>query len=116
MRVRGHYPATPIKRESTRLAPPEPVRYSRKWHALNKQPNGNIRSIRRYTIKTERAGDMAADIKEVNEIYRKAGMDKSIGMGDVTRGSKSARALYTARVKRSLAFSSSLLSIDPARE
>ena len=30
-------------------------------------------------------------------------------LGDMTRGSKSARALYTARVKRSLAFFSALL-------
>ena len=30
-------------------------------------------------------------------------------LGDMTRGSKSARVLYTARVKRSLAFSSALL-------
>src|ERR1700736_374002 len=30
-------------------------------------------------------------------------------LGDMTRGSKSARALYTTRVKRSLAFSSALL-------
>ena len=30
-------------------------------------------------------------------------------LGDVTRGSKSARAVYTERVKRSLAFSSALL-------
>src|SRR5258707_15855461 len=30
-------------------------------------------------------------------------------LGDITRGSKSARALYTERVKRSLAFSSALL-------
>jgi len=30
-------------------------------------------------------------------------------LGDVIRGSKSARALYTARVKRSLAFSSAFL-------
>jgi len=30
-------------------------------------------------------------------------------LGDMTRGSKSARALYTERVKRSLAFFSSLL-------
>jgi TetR/AcrR family transcriptional repressor of nem operon len=34
-------------------------------------------------------------------------------LGDVARGSKSARALYTARVKRSLAFSSALLPSTP---
>src|SRR6202047_3999244 len=34
-------------------------------------------------------------------------------LGDMTRGSKSARALYTARVKRSVAFSSALL---PSRQ
>jgi TetR/AcrR family transcriptional repressor of nem operon len=33
--------------------------------------------------------------------------------GDMTRGSKSARALYTARVKRSQAFSSALLPSRP---
>jgi hypothetical protein len=44
------------------------------------QSNGTIRSIRRYTVKTERAGDMAAAIKEANAIYKKAGMDKSISI------------------------------------
>src|ERR1700722_970599 len=34
-------------------------------------------------------------------------------LGDMTRGSKSARALYTARVKRSLAFFSALLPSSP---
>jgi TetR/AcrR family transcriptional repressor of nem operon len=34
-------------------------------------------------------------------------------VGDMTRGSKSARALYTARVKRSLAFFSALLPSNP---
>jgi TetR/AcrR family transcriptional repressor of nem operon len=34
-------------------------------------------------------------------------------LSDMTRGSKSARALYTARVKRSLAFSSALLPPGP---
>jgi len=34
-------------------------------------------------------------------------------LGDMTRGSKSARAVYTARVKRSLAFSSALLPASP---
>ena len=34
-------------------------------------------------------------------------------LGDMTRGSKSARAVYTARVKRSLAFSSALLPSSP---
>ena len=33
-------------------------------------------------------------------------------LGDVTRGSKSARALYTARVKRSLVFSGALLPLN----
>src|SRR5436190_16441107 len=34
-------------------------------------------------------------------------------LGDMTRGSKSARALYTARVKQSVAFSSGLLPSGP---
>ena len=34
-------------------------------------------------------------------------------LGDMTRGSKSARALYTERVKRSLAFSGALLPASP---
>jgi TetR/AcrR family transcriptional repressor of nem operon len=34
-------------------------------------------------------------------------------LGDMTRGSKSARALYTERVKRSLAFTSALLPSSP---
>jgi TetR/AcrR family transcriptional repressor of nem operon len=34
-------------------------------------------------------------------------------LGDMTRGSKSARAVYTARVKRSLAFSSAFLPSSP---
>jgi TetR/AcrR family transcriptional repressor of nem operon len=34
-------------------------------------------------------------------------------LGDMTRGSKSARAVYTARVKRSLAFFSALLPSSP---
>jgi TetR/AcrR family transcriptional repressor of nem operon len=34
-------------------------------------------------------------------------------LGDMTRGSKFARALYTERVKRSLAFSSALLPLSP---
>ena len=34
-------------------------------------------------------------------------------LGDMTRGSKSARALYTERVKRSLAFTSALLPSGP---
>jgi TetR/AcrR family transcriptional repressor of nem operon len=34
-------------------------------------------------------------------------------LGDMTRGSKSARALYTARAKRSLAFLSGLLPSSP---
>ena len=34
-------------------------------------------------------------------------------LGDMTRGGKSARALYTERVKRSLAFSSALLPSSP---
>jgi TetR/AcrR family transcriptional regulator, transcriptional repressor for nem operon len=34
-------------------------------------------------------------------------------LGDMTRGSKSARTVYTARVKRSLAFSSALLPSSP---
>src|SRR5260370_27702345 len=34
-------------------------------------------------------------------------------LGDMTRGSKSARAVYTERVKRSLAFSSALLPSSP---
>src|SRR5580698_5421003 len=34
-------------------------------------------------------------------------------LGDISRGSKSARALYTARVKQSLAFSSALLPPGP---
>ena len=34
-------------------------------------------------------------------------------LGDMTRGSKSARALYTARVKRSVAFFGALLPSSP---
>jgi hypothetical protein len=42
------------------------------------QPSGNIRSIRHYTVKTERTGDLAAAIKEANAIYKKAGREKPI--------------------------------------
>src|ERR1700727_1138746 len=37
-------------------------------------------------------------------------------LGDMTRGSKSARTLYTERVKRTLAFSSSLLPSSPRQD
>lgn len=37
-------------------------------------------------------------------------------LGDMTRGSKSARTLYTERVKRTLAFSSALLPSRPPRD
>src|SRR5580704_2279109 len=37
-------------------------------------------------------------------------------LGDMARGSKSARAVYTARVKRTLAFSSALLPSSPPSE
>jgi hypothetical protein len=40
------------------------------------QPTGNIRSITRYTVRPDRAGDLTAAIKEYNEVLKKAGWDK----------------------------------------
>ena len=61
----------------------------------------------------EHTADMAQLLQNyLTEAHRDApGSGCAMGalLGDVTRGSKSARALYTARVKRSLAFSSALL-------
>ena len=42
------------------------------------EQSGNIRSIVRYTVKTDRTGDMAAAIKEYNAILQKAGWDKNM--------------------------------------
>jgi TetR/AcrR family transcriptional repressor of nem operon len=61
----------------------------------------------------EHTADMAQLLQSyLTEAHRDApGTGCAMGalLGDMTRGSKSARALYTARVKRSLAFSSALL-------
>src|SRR3984957_15841027 len=61
----------------------------------------------------EHTADMAQLLQNyLTEAHRDApGTGCAMGalLGDMTRGSKSARALYTARVKRSLAFSSALL-------
>ena len=61
----------------------------------------------------EHTADMAQLLQNyLTEAHRDApGTGCAMGalLGDVTRGSKSARALYTERVKRSLAFSSALL-------
>src|SRR3984893_9957785 len=65
----------------------------------------------------EHTADMAQLLQSsLTEAHRDApGTGCAMGalLGDVTRGSKSARALYTARVKRSLAFSSALLPSSP---
>ena len=61
----------------------------------------------------EHAADMAQLLQSyLTEAHRDApGTGCAMGalLGDMTRGSKSARVLYTTRVKRSLAFSSALL-------
>ena len=61
----------------------------------------------------EHTADMAHLLQNyLTEAHRDApGTGCAMGalVGDMTRGSKSARVLYTARVKRSLAFSSALL-------
>jgi TetR/AcrR family transcriptional regulator, transcriptional repressor for nem operon len=61
----------------------------------------------------EHTADMAHVLQNyLTEAHRDApGTGCAMGalVGDMTRGSKSARALYTARVKRSLAFFSALL-------
>ncbi len=61
----------------------------------------------------EHSADMAHLLQNyLTEAHRDApGTGCAMGalVGDMTRGSKSARALYTARVKRSLAFFSALL-------
>ena len=61
----------------------------------------------------EHTADMAHLVQNyLTEAHRDApGTGCAMGalVGDMTRGSKSARALYTARVKRSLAFFSALL-------
>src|SRR5580658_7117168 len=61
----------------------------------------------------EHTADMAQLIQNyLTEAHRDApGTGCAMGalLGDLTRGSKSARAVYTERVKRSLAFSSALL-------
>jgi TetR/AcrR family transcriptional regulator, transcriptional repressor for nem operon len=65
----------------------------------------------------EHTEDMAQLLQNyLTEAHRDApGTGCAMGalLGDMTRGSKSARALYTARVKRSLAFSSALLPSSP---
>jgi TetR/AcrR family transcriptional regulator, transcriptional repressor for nem operon len=62
----------------------------------------------------EHTADMAQLLQNyLTETHRDApGTGCAMGalLGDMTRGSKSARALYTERVKRSLAFASALLS------
>ena len=62
----------------------------------------------------EHTADVAQLIQSyLTEAHRDApGSGCAMGalLGDMTRGSKSARALYTARLKRSVAFSSALLS------
>src|SRR5580765_2183475 len=61
----------------------------------------------------EHTADMAQLLQNyLTEVHRDApGTGCAIGalLGDMTRGSKSVRALYTARVKRSVAFLSALL-------
>src|ERR1700681_3343681 len=65
----------------------------------------------------ERAADMARLLQSyLTESHRDApGTGCAMGalLGDMTRGSKSARAVYTERVKRSVAFSSTLLPSAP---
>src|SRR6266851_6329808 len=62
----------------------------------------------------EHTADMAQLLQNyLTEAHRDApGTGCAMGalLGDMTRGSKSARVLYTTRLKRSLAFSSTLLS------
>jgi hypothetical protein len=41
------------------------------------QPAGNIRSLTRYTLKTDKLGDMRAAIKEYNRVIKKAGSDRA---------------------------------------
>jgi TetR/AcrR family transcriptional regulator, transcriptional repressor for nem operon len=64
----------------------------------------------------EHTADMAHFLQNyLTEAHRDApGTGCAMGalVGDMTRGSKSARALYTARVKRSLAFFSALLPFN----
>src|SRR6202167_3116402 len=64
----------------------------------------------------ERTPDMAHLLQNyLTEAHRDApGTGCAMGalLGDMTRGSKSARALYTERVKRSLAFFSALLPLS----
>jgi TetR/AcrR family transcriptional repressor of nem operon len=65
----------------------------------------------------ENTADMVHGIRSyLTEAHRDApGTGCAMGalLGDMTRGSKSARALYTERVKRSLAFSSALFPSSP---
>jgi TetR/AcrR family transcriptional regulator, transcriptional repressor for nem operon len=65
----------------------------------------------------ERTADMTQLLQDyLTEAHRDApGAGCAMGalLGDMTRGSKSARALFTARVKRSVAFSSALLPKRP---
>src|SRR5580704_2821363 len=65
----------------------------------------------------ENTADIAHGLQSyLTEAHRDApGTGCAMGalLGDMTRGSKSARALYTERVKRSLAFSSALLPWIP---
>jgi TetR/AcrR family transcriptional repressor of nem operon len=65
----------------------------------------------------EHTADMAQLLQNyLTEAHRDApGTGCAMGalLGDVTRGSRSARALYTERVKRSVAFSSALLPSAP---
>jgi TetR/AcrR family transcriptional repressor of nem operon len=64
----------------------------------------------------EHTADMAQLLQNyLTEAHRDApgtGCAMAALLGDISRGSKSARALYTARVKRSLAFSSALLLLS----
>src|SRR5579863_4559610 len=68
----------------------------------------------------EHTPDMAHVLQNyLTEAHRDApGSGCALGalLGDMTRGSKSARTLYTERVKRTLAFSSALLPSNPPRD
>jgi len=75
--------------------------------------HGNIGHKKQYGKQTPTAVVRAHLLQNyLTEAHRDApGTGCAMGalLGDMTRGSKSARALYTARVKRSLAFFSALL-------
>jgi TetR/AcrR family transcriptional regulator, transcriptional repressor for nem operon len=65
----------------------------------------------------EHTEDIAQLLQDyLTEVHRDApGTGCAMGalLGDITRGNKSARALYTERVRRSLAFTSALLASSP---